>query len=71
MARAIQEKEGGQVVSCIINQVCPECGGYMVGFQCRGQCRQDWRVEWERLNQAPAYSNAGRKRLTIENEASL
>lgn len=62
MKRSIEENAGGQVVSCIINQVCPECGGYMMGFQCQGQCRRDWRSEWERLNQVSVTPNLGRKR---------
>jgi hypothetical protein len=42
-----------ELLSAIINLVCPECGGPMGGrskeFKCRGQCEKDWRPEWERL----------------------
>ena len=42
-----------ELLSAIMNLVCPECGGPMGGrskeFQCRGQCQRDWRPEWERL----------------------
>jgi len=68
MRRAIAKDAGAEivsslinkVVSCIINQVCPECGGYMMGFQCQGQCRTDWRSEWQRL-QASTSPNVDRK----------
>lgn len=68
MSRAIQEVPGSQVISCIINQVCPDCGGYMVGFQCRGQCRQDWHAEWERLNQVGTSAAVRRKQPTVNHE---
>ena|ERR1700724_1305783 len=39
------------VISGILNWVCPECGGRMGGptkeFKCQGQCRRDWRAVWE------------------------
>jgi hypothetical protein len=39
------------VISGILNWVCPECGGRMGGptreFKCQGQCRKDWRAVWE------------------------
>jgi tRNA(Ile2) C34 agmatinyltransferase TiaS len=40
------------VVSSILNWVCPECGGRMGGrgreFKCQGVCQTDWRQIWER-----------------------
>jgi hypothetical protein len=39
------------IISGILNWVCPECGGPMGGptkeFKCQGQCRRDWRAVWE------------------------
>jgi hypothetical protein len=39
------------VISGILNWVCPECGGRMGGptkeFKCQGECRKDWRAVWE------------------------
>jgi tRNA(Ile2) C34 agmatinyltransferase TiaS len=39
-----------EVVSNILNWVCPECGGRMGGegveFKCQGQCQTDWRGIW-------------------------
>jgi hypothetical protein len=39
------------IISGILNWVCPECGGPMGGptkeFKCQGQCRKDWRAVWE------------------------
>jgi tRNA(Ile2) C34 agmatinyltransferase TiaS len=43
---------GTDVVSSILNWVCPECGGRMGGhgkeFKCQGVCQTDWRQIWER-----------------------
>jgi tRNA(Ile2) C34 agmatinyltransferase TiaS len=40
-----------EVISSILNWVCPECGGRMGGrgqeFKCQGECRIDWRQIWE------------------------
>ena len=40
------------IISDILNWVCPECGGRMGGrtqeFKCQGECRADWRDVWER-----------------------
>ena len=30
-----------QIISSIINLVCPQCGGPMSEFQCEGRCRGD------------------------------
>jgi len=47
MARA-----SADVVSDILNWVCPECGGRMGGrgreFKCQGECQTDWRQIWDR-----------------------
>jgi hypothetical protein len=40
------------VISGILNWVCPECGGKMGGrnreYKCQGECLTDWRPIWER-----------------------
>jgi tRNA(Ile2) C34 agmatinyltransferase TiaS len=40
-----------EVVSSILNWICPECGGRMGGpgkeFKCQGQCQRDWRLIWQ------------------------
>jgi tRNA(Ile2) C34 agmatinyltransferase TiaS len=40
------------IISDILNWVCPGCGGRMGGrtqeFKCQGECRTDWRDVWER-----------------------
>jgi hypothetical protein len=45
-------KATAEVISSILNWVCPECGGRMGGrgseFQCQGECHIDWRQFWER-----------------------
>ncbi len=42
------------VISGILNCVCPECGGRMGGrgkeFKCQGECLTDWRQVWERAS---------------------
>lgn len=44
-------RSGADVLSGILNCVCPECGGRMGErgreFRCRGECHQDWRQAWE------------------------
>jgi len=46
-------KEISEVISSIINCVCPECGGRMGGrgqeFKCQGECRTDWRRIWNQV----------------------
>jgi tRNA(Ile2) C34 agmatinyltransferase TiaS len=46
-------KATADVVSGILNWVCPECGGRMGGrgreFKCQGECQMDWRQLWERV----------------------
>ena len=46
-------KTSADVISGILNCVCPECGGSMgrVGreFKCQGRCQTDWREIWERV----------------------
>jgi tRNA(Ile2) C34 agmatinyltransferase TiaS len=46
-------KATADVVSGILNWVCPECGGRMGGsgkeFKCQGKCQIDWRQVWERV----------------------
>ena len=43
-------KATAEVVSSILNWVCPECGGRMGGrgeeFKCQGRCQMDWRQIW-------------------------
>ena len=45
-------KGPADVVSSILNWVCPQCGGAMGGrgkeFKCQGACQTDWRRFWER-----------------------
>jgi hypothetical protein len=56
------------IISDILNWVCPQCGGPIGGrtkeFKCQGECRTDWRDVWERSLRAttpqplqPANSN--------------
>jgi tRNA(Ile2) C34 agmatinyltransferase TiaS len=45
----------GDVISGILNWVCPGCGGRMGGrgkeFKCQGECQTDWRQIWERVSE--------------------
>jgi hypothetical protein len=47
-------KSGAEVISGILNCVCPECGGRMGErgkvFRCQGECLTDWRQAWERVS---------------------
>jgi hypothetical protein len=42
------------VISGILNCVCPECGGRMgergQEFRCQGECLTDWRPAWEQAS---------------------
>jgi hypothetical protein len=44
-------KPSADVMSGILNCVCPECGGSMGGvgreFKCQGVCLTDWRQIWD------------------------
>ena len=46
-------KTSSDVMSGILNCVCPECGGSMgeLGreFKCQGECRTDWRQIWDQF----------------------
>lgn len=46
-------KAASEVISSIMNWVCPECGGCMGGrgeeFKCQGRCQKNWRQVWEQL----------------------
>lgn len=47
-------KSVSDVISGILNCVCPECGGRMgergEEFRCQGECLTDWRQAWERAS---------------------
>ena len=45
-------ESNAQILSSIINLVCPQCGGRMSEFQCEGRCCRNWLAEWEWANQA-------------------
>ena len=49
-------RSGADVISGILNCVCPECGGRMgergKEFKCQGECLRDWRQTWERALEA-------------------
>jgi len=40
------------IISSIINLVCPQCGGRMAEFECEGRCGRNWLAEWEWANHA-------------------
>jgi hypothetical protein len=49
---ALPGESNAQIISSIINLVCPQCGGRMAEFQCEGRCRRNWLAEWEWANHA-------------------
>jgi len=53
------------IISGILNWVCPECGGPMGGptkeFKCQGQCRKDWRAVWESRLAKPSKNTNSRQ----------
>jgi hypothetical protein len=42
-----------ELMSDILNCVCPDCGGSMGcagrAFKCLGECQRDWREVWEQV----------------------
>jgi hypothetical protein len=54
------------IISDILNLVCPECGGPIGGpsqeFKCQGRCRRDWRAVWESSSAKPDKSTKSRAR---------
>jgi len=51
-ADALPGESNAQIISSIINLVCPQCGGRMSTFECNGRCGRNWLAEWEWANQA-------------------
>jgi hypothetical protein len=51
-------ESNAQIISSIINLVCPQCGGRMSEFQCEGRCRRNWLAEWEWANHATRSSKS-------------
>jgi hypothetical protein len=47
-------RSGSDVISGILNCVCPECGGRMgergKEFRCQGECLTDWRQAWDQAS---------------------
>ena len=39
-ADTLPGESNAQIISSIINLVCPQCGGRMSEFQCDGRCKQ-------------------------------
>ena len=52
-------ESNAQIISSIINLVCPQCGGRMSGFECEGRCGRNWLAEWEWANQEMRSSKSG------------
>jgi tRNA(Ile2) C34 agmatinyltransferase TiaS len=52
--RCSTARSGADVISGILNCVCPECGGRMgergKEFRCQGECLTDWRQAWEQAS---------------------
>ena len=52
--RCSSVKSNTDLISGILNCVCPECGGRMgergQEFRCQGECLTDWRQVWERAS---------------------
>jgi hypothetical protein len=61
-----------EVISGILNCVCPDCGGSTGGagraFECQGECQRDWREMWE---QHLARFLRGRKRMSLVHGGSM
>jgi len=59
-----EEHRTSEVESALINMICPDCGGAMLDFRCRGACCRDWKSEWDLLH----LNNSRRRTLPAELE---
>jgi hypothetical protein len=54
LVRRSTTKASADVISGILNCVCPECGGRMgergQEYRCQGECLMDWREIWEQAS---------------------
>ena len=55
------------IISGIVNWVCPECGGRMGGrtkeFKCQGECQRDWYPVWESSSATAKKSRSALRRM--------
>jgi tRNA(Ile2) C34 agmatinyltransferase TiaS len=65
----MQVMMSSQVISGILNCVCPDCGGSMGGggkeFTCRGKCQTDWRPLWEQVLSAGFHSQSRKRSQSV------
>jgi tRNA(Ile2) C34 agmatinyltransferase TiaS len=64
------------IISDILNWVCPACGGRMGGrskeFKCQGECLTDWRNVWESHSAKPGKNtNSPRALAGLTDPAAL
>ena len=68
VADTLPGESNAQIISSIINLVCPQCGGKMSEFQCEGRCRRNWLAEWEWANhttRSPQSRVSGRRARSL------
>jgi len=62
-------KTTADVVSGILNWVCPECGGRMGGrgkeFKCQGVCQMDWRRVWEERDRSVRFDGRSQRAISV------
>ena len=54
-------ESNANIISSIINLVCPQCGGRMSKYKCKGRCRRNWFMEWEWANLSTRSSQRTRR----------
>jgi len=54
-------ESSANLISSIINLICPQCGGRMSEYQCEGRCRRNWFMEWEWTNLSTRSSRLSRR----------
>jgi len=54
-------ESSANLISSIINLVCPQCGGRMSEYQCEARCRRNWLMEWEWANLSTRSSQLSRR----------
>lgn len=68
-------RTSAELISSILNWVCPECGGRMGGvgneFVCQGKCKINWRPVWERVFATVARRRPSRGRRKCKMSVAL
>ena len=70
---ALTSKLSSNDISCIVNLICPRCGGPLgtpsEEFKCQGRCRTDWRAEWDKSTMVSRLNRNRRVQQTMSKDS--